>query len=309
MIKVENLVKRFGPTVAVDDVSFTVEKGEILGFLGPNGAGKSTTLKVITGYYVADSGEVTVDGEDAFRNPVAVRERIGYLPESFPLYNDMRVADYLRFVAEARGAPRSQIRSLVEEVIDLVVLRRMVKKTCGALSRGYRQRVGLAQALMHDPPILILDEPTSGLDPNQIIEVRQLIRRIGEEKVVVFSTHILQEIAAICTRVIIIKEGKLIANGAPEELCRQAGGATRVQARIRGPEEAIREKLAASTGVRNVTLSPPEDGYVRVRMEVDPDRDLGPEVYQLSRDNGWVLAEIKEVPRTIEDVYLELTAE
>ncbi|MBI4606985.1 MAG: ATP-binding cassette domain-containing protein, partial [Planctomycetes bacterium] len=197
MIEVQDIVKRYGATVAVNHVSFRVGKGEILGFLGPNGAGKSTTLKILTCYIVADSGKVSVNGRDVLEDSLGVRRSVGYLPESTAFYADMRVGDYLRFVAKARQVDPARIREAVDRVVGMVQIERMLKKNVGHLSKGYRQRVGLAQALIHDPPILVLDEPTSGLDPHQIIEIRELLREIGKTKVIVFSSHILQEISAM----------------------------------------------------------------------------------------------------------------
>ena len=234
MIEVKNLTKRYGPTVAVDNVSFSAKSGEVLGFLGPNGAGKTTTMRVLTCYLSADEGNATVDGYDVFDQSVEVRKRIGYLPESAPLYTDMGVIDYLKFIAQVRDIPKSQRQQRTKEVIDICGLERVIQKDVGELSKGYRQRLGLAQSLIHDPPILIMDEPTSGLDPNQIIEIRNLIKEIGKEKMIIFSTHILPEVSATCSRILIINNGKIVANGSPESLADRAKGGQVVDITIRG---------------------------------------------------------------------------
>ena len=218
MIEVINLTKRYGPTVAVDNVSFDAKAGEVLGFLGPNGAGKTTTMRILTGYLSADEGTAKVAGYDVFEESIEVRKRIGYLPESAPLYTDMGVIDYLKFIAQIRDIPKSQRSQRIKDVVDTCGLEKMIQKDVGELSKGYRQRLGLAQSLIHDPPILVLDEPTSGLDPSQIIEIRNLIREIGKEKMIIFSTHILPEASATCSRILIINDGQIVANGTPDEL-------------------------------------------------------------------------------------------
>src|SRR5215813_4248026 len=218
MIEVAHLSKRYGDLSAVDDVSFTAASGQILGFLGPNGAGKTTTMRIITGFLPATTGTVRVDGFDVFEQSAEVRRRIGYLPENPPLYNDMTVPGYLRFVAKLKGLRRGDVTVALERVLDICGLRLVQDRLLGHLSKGYRQRVGLAQALIHDPPVLVLDEPTIGLDPRQIIEIRSLIRTLGKQKTIILSTHILPEVQATCSRVIIISAGKLVADGTPAEL-------------------------------------------------------------------------------------------
>ena len=224
MIEVRELTKSYGTTVAVNKVSFDAHAGEVLGFLGPNGAGKTTTMRILTCYLSADAGSATVAGHDVFEESVEVRKQIGYLPESAPLYSDMGVIEYLNFMTQVRHIPKSQRKERTRAVIDICGLEGVIQKDIGELSKGYRQRVGLAQSLIHDPPILILDEPTSGLDPSQIIEIRNLIKNIGQEKLVLFSTHILPEVSATCSRILIINNGKIVANGTPEELSSQAEG-------------------------------------------------------------------------------------
>ena len=308
MIEVQDIVKRYGATVAVNHVTFQVGKGEILGFLGPNGAGKSTTLKILTCYLVADSGTVRVNGCDVLEDSLGVRRSIGYLPENTPLYHDMRVIDYLKFAGKARQIAAGALKSAIDRVVSQVKIERMLKKNVGHLSKGYRQRVGLAQALIHDPPILILDEPTSGLDPHQIIEIRELLRELGKTKLVLFSSHILQEISAICTRIVIIKDGKLVADGRPDELQAKASGQQIFRARIQGPEGAVRERLGTVAGIESVEVirTTDHDSDYRVRGRVDC--DLGTSVHRAVSDGGWSLSVLEPESRSLEEVYLKLTA-
>jgi ABC-2 type transport system ATP-binding protein len=308
MIVVEDIVKRYGATVAVNHVSFKVDRGEILGFLGPNGAGKSTTLKILTCYIVADSGTVTVDGHDVLEDSLGVRQAIGYLPENTPIYPEMRVLDFLRFVGRTRRLPAPQLREAIDRVVQQVDIERMLKKNVGYLSKGYRQRVGLAQALLHDPQILILDEPTSGLDPHQIIEIRELLRQLGRTKSIVFSSHILQEISAVCTRIIVINDGRLVADGKPEELQKRATGREVFRATIQGPPSSVRERLGAAGEIDSVEIlsERPSGGEFRIRAR--DGADLGLAVYRIVKDNGWALSALVPEWRTLEEVYLQLTA-
>lgn len=223
MIEIKNLTKKFGQNLVLDNLSFSVAKGEILGFLGPNGAGKTTTMKIITSFWSPTAGSILIDGLDTTLNSLATRKKIGYLPETVPLYEDMRVFEYLKFVAEIRGLEKAKIKTRLKEVVALCGLTKVVRRPIDELSKGFRQRVGLAQAIMHEPDILILDEPTTGLDPNQIVEIRDLIKTIGKEKTVIFSTHILSEVSATCNRVIIINNGKIAGQGSPVELEKQYG--------------------------------------------------------------------------------------
>jgi ABC-2 type transport system ATP-binding protein len=224
MIDVKNLTKRFGPKVAVDDLSFTVNKGEVLGFLGPNGAGKSTTMRMVTGFFPASSGSIEICGVSMIRDPEEAKRKIGYLPESAPLYNDMTVTSFLKWIAKMRGLSGSAQKEAVEKVIETCFLENVAKQAIDTLSKGYRHRTCLAQSLIHDPEVLILDEPTDGLDPNQKHEVRKLIKKLGEEKAVLFSTHILEEVEAACTRAVIVDQGKIVADGTPDELKAQGDG-------------------------------------------------------------------------------------
>ena len=307
MIEVQSIVKRYGATVAVNNVSFRVDRGEILGFLGPNGAGKSTTLKILTCFIVADSGKVSVDGHDVLEESLEVRRRIGYLPENTPLYPDMRVEDYLEFISRIRQIPPTQKHARLDHVIQTTGIERMLKKNIGHLSKGYRQRVGLAQAMIHDPPILIMDEPTAGLDPHQIIEMRELIKELGKTKTILFSSHILQEISAICSRIIIIKEGRIIADGTPKGLQERAAGGSVYRVSIQGPAEAVQLKLSAVSGVQSAKLVEQAGGFGQYLVHVSDGKDLGPEIFRTAKESGWTLSRLDEVSRTLEDVYLQLT--
>lgn len=243
MIEVKNLTKKFGNNTILDDIEFSVKKGEILGFLGPNGAGKTTTMKIITSFWSPTEGTINIDGKNISENTINSRRKIGYLPETVPLYEDMQVYEYLKFVAEARGINKDEIKKRIREVIENCGLREVLKKPIEELSKGYRQRVGLAQAIMHNPEILILDEPTTGLDPNQIVEIRKLIKELGKEKTVIFSTHILGEVSAVCDRAIIINKGKIVGEGSPEELAKKAGGKEIIFVKIKGPKDHILNKI------------------------------------------------------------------
>lgn len=310
MISVSNLCKRYGETVAVDTVSFTVKQGEVLGFLGPNGAGKTTTMRILTTFITADSGTATLAGFDVDRQPLDVCRRVGYLPENAPLYDDMGAVDYLLYVAEMRGIPRSEVRSRVTRVIEVCGLDSALTKRIGQLSKGYRQRVGLAQAMIHEPDILILDEPTAGLDPNQIIEIRSLIKEIGKEKTVILCTHILPEVSATCGRVIIISGGKLVASGTPAELAHQASGGVGVSVLFRGEDPDIAGGLDGLEPVGGVEFLGAEGSGVRYRLTakdgVDP-HDLAEAVSGLAALRGWPLRELKPQGASLEDVFRELT--
>ena len=308
MIEVEDIVKRYGAVMAVNHVSFRVRQGEILGFLGPNGAGKTTTLKILTCFIVADSGKVRVAGYDVLEDSLDVRRSIGYLPESVPLYAEMRVGDYLEFIARARqiGAPR--VRAAVDRVVQMVKIESMLKKNIGHLSKGYRQRVALAQALIHDPPILVLDEPTSGLDPHQIIEIRELLRELGKTKVIIFSSHILQEISAICTRIIIIKDGRLVADGTPEDLATQTDGQVSYRVRIDGPEAQIRDRLSRISGVASVAPLGASGDAHELRVIAPGRIAVAPEIFRAAAESGWTLSLLEPERRSLEEVYLRLTA-
>jgi ABC-2 type transport system ATP-binding protein len=306
MIEVRGISKSFGTMRALDDVSFRLDRGEILGFLGPNGAGKSTTMKIITTFLAPDQGQVTVDGIDVLERPLDVRRRIGYLPENVPLYPDMNIQEYLTFVGQARGLTGGRLRERLGWCVDACGLVNEYKKNIGELSKGYKQRTGLAQALIHDPEILILDEPTSGLDPLQILGIRELIKSLAGEKTIIFSTHILQEVSPVTDRVVIINEGHIIADGNLSDLSRDAMGTNRVFVGVREDgvtvEAALRE-LAEVTEV--VPLS--ADGGCRFEVRGPFDTDLVGAVDRLVRGRGWDLTQLNEATFSLEDTFIALT--
>jgi len=307
MIEVKQLTKSYGQTVAVNQVSFDARAGEVLGFLGPNGAGKTTTMRILTCYLAADAGSATVAGYDIHEESIEVRKHIGYLPESAPLYTDMGVVDYLDFMTQVRHLPKSRRRERIRAVIDICGLEDVIQKDIGELSKGYRQRVGLAQSLIHDPPILILDEPTSGLDPSQIIEIRNLIKEIGREKLVIFSTHILPEVSATCSRVLIINNGVIVANGTPGELTNQARGDEIVHITIRGAREAIEAQLSALEFISQWTHVETSDGVVSYRISALQESGAAEALFRVVVENGWSLTELHQESVDLEDVFLNLT--
>lgn len=307
MIEVENLTKSFGPTQALRGVSFSVQRGEIVGFLGPNGAGKSTTMKILTCFIPADSGRATVAGYDVFEDSLEVRKRVGYLPENTPLYYEMSVIDFLLFIAGIRGIPKSRVAERVRDVVARTGLEGAVGKTIGELSKGYRQRVGLAQALIHEPDILILDEPTSGLDPNQIKEIRELIREIGKEKTVILSTHILPEVTATCDRAIIIHNGRVVASGTPEELMAMSRGGNAVVVRIRGPRDEIQRTFSSLDNVADVHVLDADDTTTRMRVVGDEPHQLAERLFEVAAQHHWPLSELRPETATLEDVFAWLT--
>ena len=308
MIEVRDVTKRYGNTVALDRVSFSVQEGKILGFLGPNGAGKSTTMKIITTFLAADSGRVTVDGIDVLEQPLAIRRRIGYLPENVPLYTDMNVDEYLAFVGSARGLEGAHLRERLDWCVEACGLRTEYKKRIQDLSKGYKQRTGLAQALIHDPDILILDEPTSGLDPLQIISIRELIASLAGQKTVVFSTHILQEVGPVTDRVVIVNEGRIIADGHIGALTEQAMGENRVFVTVRADqaevEGALRD-LSNLTNLRSLTTEDPAASRFELRAAFGA--DLAADVARLSHERTWDLAELHESRYSLEDTFIALT--
>ncbi len=309
MIEVRGLTKRYGAEKAVDAISFDVRTGEILGFLGPNGAGKTTTMKVITCYLPPTEGVVLVDGLDVTRDPLAVRRRIGYLPEHTPLYGEMTVYDYLAFVADLRGIPGPDVPRRIGVMAEVCGLGEVLAKRIETLSKGYRQRVGIAQAIIHDPPILILDEPTSGLDPNQIAEIRDLIKSLGKEKTVILSTHILSEVEASCDRVLIIHRGRLVADGAPSELQAHAVGGQRIRFGVQAANGAVEETLARWGRAKILDRETDGDGSVLFELTADTSDDLRPELFRLAVEQGWVLTELHRRRIDLEDVFRRLTTE
>jgi len=308
MISASHLSKSFGSTLAVNDVSFEVTRGEVLGFLGPNGAGKTTTMRILTCYHPADSGTATIAGFDVFENPLEVRKLIGYLPENNPLYMDMGMVDYLEFIAKVRNIIPSKRKEKIKHVIELCGLREELGKDIGELSKGFRQRVGLAQVLIHDPDILILDEPTIGLDPTQIIEIRELIKRIGKEKTIILSSHILPEVSATCDRIIIIHQGEIVGSGTPEEMASKAKGGEIIYITIRGPLQEVQAKLEAMKRVKEFKkIGEKEDGLTQFEIKSDIGIDLSEELFFLVSQNGWSLTELRKETANLENIFLQLT--
>jgi len=307
LISVENLTKRYATKTAIDGVSFQVEKGEILGFLGPNGAGKTTTMRIITGYMPATDGAVRVDGFDVADQPLEVRRRIGYLPENPPLYTEMTVVGYLRFVAKIKGVSRTALNDEVARVMSKVNISDVKDRIISKLSKGYKQRVGLAQALINDPPVLILDEPTIGLDPKQIHEVRELIKELAGSHTVVLSTHILPEVEQTCGRVIIIDRGKIIAVDTPHNLRYQVQGAARVFVEIDGPPAEIVPALKTLPGVVDVRVTAQNDGRCRVQVDSDTKQDVRRDLARTIVNKGWGLLELQSAAMSLEDVFIKLT--
>ena len=307
MIDVSHISKSYGTTRAVRDVSFQVAKGEILGFLGPNGAGKSTTIRIMTCFIRPDDGSARIADYDIQTNCIEVRRRIGYLPENNPLYTDMGVLEYLHFAAGIRAIPPNQRNSAVSRVVDLCGLASMAARDISELSKGYRQRLGLAQALIHDPDILILDEPTIGLDPHQIIGMRNLIKEIGQEKTVVLSSHILPEVAATCDRVLIMKNGLIVGSGTPAELTAMARGGQEILISIRGPQGHIDAALKALPFISAVTHLSEQDGLHNYSLKAADDEDTSERIFQAVVQNGWSLSELQRKAINLEEVFLDLT--
>jgi ABC-2 type transport system ATP-binding protein len=319
MIEVEGLTKNYGPTRAVNEVSFSVRRGEVLGFLGPNGAGKSTTMKILTCFLAPTAGRAVVAGHDVFDDSLEVRKRVGYLPEDTPIYRDMTVLEFLQFAAAVRGMPADKVDGRIKEIGQRCGLSDVAGKLVGELSKGFRQRVGLAQAMLHDPDIVILDEPTSGLDPNQIVEIRSLIKEIGREKTVILSTHILPEVQATCSRIVIINGGKLVADGTPDELrARERGGRYRVVVESNGvAKEAIRDRLSSLAGVARCVLisgqgqgqgqAQADEGSHTFAIDAAAATDLRKPIFRAAVDNRWTLLELARESASLEDVFRNLT--
>ena len=306
MIEVRGLTKHFGKTRAVDAVTFDVHAGQVLGFLGPNGAGKTTTMRIITCYLQPTAGSVLVDGLDVTQDAVEVRRRIGYLPESAPLYHDMNVFDYLQYITEIRKIPSGKRRAAIRRAVESCALGEVLNKNVGQLSSGFRQRVGLAQAIIHDPEILILDEPTRGLDPNQIVEIRAMIRELGREKTVIFSTHILQEVQAVCDRVMIIDKGKMVFDGSKEEMAYGLAGKERVYLELRGNGNAC-EQLKTIEHVEQVHVLSEQDGMLHLRVEAARGSDVRDKIFAQAVEQGWTLLEMRRDNTSLEEVFRELT--
>lgn len=301
MIQVNGLIKDYGARRALDSITFDAKQGEIVGFLGPNGAGKTTTMRILTGYMPPTDGQAIVAGYDVVEESLEVRKRVGYLPETVPLYNDMTALDYLKFMAELRGIPHAEERAW--ETLELVDLDERANSYIGNFSKGMRQRIGLAQALLHRPEVIILDEPTIGLDPAQVVEVRNLIREIGKDRTVLFSTHILSEAQQICDRVLIINKGKIVAEDTPENLQSRVLGAERILLRVRGDADGLGEVVKQVKGTRKVTVK----DEAAVEFELSAGQDVRPQVAKSVVEAGYELIEMRPVGVSLEEIFLELT--
>jgi ABC-2 type transport system ATP-binding protein len=309
VIEVQHLTKRYGPVTAVDDVSFRVEPGEILGFLGPNGAGKTTTMRVLTGYMPPTDGKAIVAGYDVFEQPIQAKRRTGYLPETPPLYPDMTVREYLSFVAKIKGVPRPERKTRVDEMMRKTYISDVAHRHCGKLSKGYRQRVGLAQALMHNPEVLILDEPTAGLDPKQIIETRQLIRSLAGSHTIILSTHILPEVSQTCQRVVIINRGKVVAVDTPDNLTARLRGSETMYLQIDAAGADAASVLERVQGVTRVSVADTKQQVVGFEVDSEPGRDVRRELATAVVSRGWGLLEMRPMRMSLEEIFLHVTTE
>ncbi len=307
MIEVQQLTKRYGPFTAVDGVSFNVGKGEILGFLGPNGAGKTTTMRILTGYMPPTEGHARVAGFDLQEQPVEAKQRIGYLPETPPLYPEMTVREYLRFVARIKGVPPAEQADRVATVMQRTHVADMAHRHCGKLSKGYKQRVGLAQALIHNPDVLVLDEPTAGLDPKQIIETRELIRSLAGDHTIVLSTHILPEVAQTCQRVVIINKGRVVAEDTPDNLTARLQGAASVYVEVDAQDADAQPVLAAVAGVTNVTVAARVGAVTGFEVQSENGLDVRRSVAQAVVGAGFGLVELRPMRMSLEEIFLQLT--
>ncbi len=307
MIEAEGLTRRYGPFTAVQGVSFSVAEGEIVGMLGPNGAGKTTTIRMITGFLPPSSGQVTVAGHDLLAEPQKARREVGYLPENVSLYPEMRVREYLTYRARLEGMKRAAAREAIEEIVDRCLLSNVEWQIIGTLSKGFRQRVGLASAILHGPQVLVLDEPTVGLDPKQIIAIRELIRELGSKRTLLLSTHILPEVEQLCDRVLIIDRGILVAEGTPAELRQQARGQTLLRLTLASPPDDAAGVLGDLAGVVNVSTEDARDNEVSFALECAEDSDLRAEVFHTAVDKTWTLLELVEQKASLEDVFVRLT--
>jgi len=309
VIEVQHLTKRYGPVTAVDDISFRVERGEILGFLGPNGAGKTTTMRILTGYMPATEGKAIVAGFDVFDQPVEAKRRTGYLPETPPLYPDMSVLEYLQFVAKVKGVPGGERRERIQAVMRRTRIDDMANRLCAKLSKGYKQRVGLAQALIHNPDVLILDEPTAGLDPKQIIETRQLIKELAGDHTIVLSTHILPEVSQTCQRVVIINKGRVVAVDTPENLTARLRGSETMYVQVDTMGADAVSALERVPGVTRVVATAGHDGFAGYEVESQQGHDIRRDLARTVVSSGWGLLELRPLRLSLEDVFLSLTTE
>jgi len=304
MIKVENLTKYYGKRLAVDNISFNVEKGEIVGLLGPNAAGKTTTMRILTGFLAPTAGNLQVAGYDIFSQSLEARQCIGYLPEAIPLYADMTVRSYLDFSSKIRGLDKNRIKTRIEDVVTICHLEEYIDVLIGKLSKGFRQRVGVAQAIIHEPEVLILDEPTIGIDPIQVAMTRQLIRELGEEHTVLLSTHILPEVSVICERVIIIHEGKIVAEDRIENLSTMISGSNRIRLEVSGPSQKVAERLRQIEGIIRVNYD--ESRYT---IEYATGHDPRSQITEAIVQGGWTLLSLESLEMSLEDIFLKLTTE
>ena len=306
-IEVNGVTKFFGELAAVNDLTFSVKKGEVVGFLGPNGSGKTTTMRMLTSFYTPDVGAINIDGLDTKDHDIATRERIGYLPENNPVYADLLVNEYLDFVADLRGLTKAGRRENISQTVEETGLQDVYTRPIGQLSKGYKQRVGLAQAIVHRPSILILDEPTEGLDPNQRLTIRDLIRSLGQERTVMLSTHVMQEVENTCERILLISRGKLVADSSVKDLLQRAQGIRTVHIEVEGAE--VERALESMDGVSDIERSDPIDGRKRYTITAtDHETDLRPEIFRLAKNRDWVLWELREDRARMEDVFYSLTA-
>jgi ABC-2 type transport system ATP-binding protein len=309
VIEVQHLTKRYGRVTAVDDVSFRVERGEILGFLGPNGAGKTTTMRILTGYMPATEGKAIVAGFDVFDQPIEAKRRTGYLPETPPLYPDMSVLEYLDFVAKIKGVPSSGRRERVRAAMERTRIADMANRACSKLSKGYRQRVGLAQALIHNPDVLILDEPTAGLDPKQIIETRQLIKDLAGDHTVILSTHILPEVSQTCQRVVIINKGRVVAIDTPDNLTARLRGNETMYVQVDANGADAGSVLASISGVTRVAPADQRDGLTGFEIESQHGHDVRRDLARAVVSQGWGLLELRPMRMSLEEIFLSLTTD
>jgi ABC-2 type transport system ATP-binding protein len=309
VIEVQHLTKRYGAFTAVNDVSFRVERGEILGFLGPNGAGKTTTMRILTGYMPATEGKAIVAGFDVFDQPIEAKRRTGYLPETPPLYPDMSVSEYLEFVGKIKGVQSTERRQRVHYVMERTRIADMANRLCGKLSKGYKQRVGLAQALIHNPDVLILDEPTAGLDPKQIIETRELIKELAGDHTIILSTHILPEVAQTCQRVVIIAKGRVVAIDTPDNLTARLRGSETMYVQVDAPGADAAASLSHVPGVTRVVEADRRDGVVAYEVDSETGRDVRRDLARAIVSSGWGLLEMRPMRMSLEDVFLSLTTE
>jgi ABC-2 type transport system ATP-binding protein len=309
VIEVQHLTKRYGPVTAVDDITFRVERGEILGFLGPNGAGKTTTMRVLTGYMPATEGKAIVAGFDVFDQPIEAKKRTGYLPETPPLYPDMSVVEYLAFVARIKGVPAAGRNQRIQAVMERTRIADMANRLCSRLSKGYRQRVGLAQAIIHNPDVLILDEPTAGLDPKQIIETRALIKELAGDHTIILSTHILPEVSQTCQRVVIINKGRVVAVDTPDALTARLRGSETMYVQVDANGGDAASALTRVPGVRRIAESDRHGGAIGYEIESETGRDVRRDLARAIVTNGWGLLELRPMRMSLEEIFLSLTTE